>query len=83
MEGLARGALTWAVGPGLALLITFSDLPLYAVHAPSAAAFRHRWSHWGELTRSDKDGKEAKSAFCSRLFPSQWRGCSAPREQAG
>lgn len=71
MEGLARGALIWAVGPDLALQITFSDLSLYSVHVLSAAAFQHRWFHWGELTLSDKDGKEAKGAFYSRLFPSQ------------
>jgi len=33
------GALVWAVGPDLALQITFCDLSFYSVHVLSAAAF--------------------------------------------
>lgn len=43
--GVAGGALIWAVGPDLALQMTFSDLSLYLVRVLFVAAFRHRWFH--------------------------------------
>lgn len=48
---------------------------------PRCSCFQPRWFHCGELTPSD--GWEAKGAFSSRLFPSQWRGSTQRSKGAG
>lgn len=92
MGSLLQGGPIWALGPGPTLQVSSPDLPsLASVHGLCAAAFQHRWLHWGELALGGKREKRKVHPIPgshgwgghSMLQESRIGGCpSPPRNQS-